>query len=210
MFMAASAAVTMMVDDEIFARCMCALERRGLSGSGRFGAEDLACLQVALMVAALDGRILPREYEMFDQLANRCDGATREKVDSALDTALRSAGYLLLLSGRLSASALSERFADEALKLLKTDLGALDPAHLRGAFEMWVAMAESDGDFSVVERTCLRALFERLREDLAEREMRVLEASRFRRFGGDGGSATARLVRSRVDDLLPPDLLRQV
>jgi len=193
----------MIEEDRLFAHCLKAFESRGFSGTGRFCLEDLSCLQVALMVAALDGRILPREYEMFGRLAQRCAGATPEKVDAALDAALRSAGYLFLQSGRLQADALASLFADEALKILSDGFSLSEPERIRAAFEMWRTMAESDGDYSEIERQCLEMLRLRVREVLKARELAELENSRYRRFGAAAEGNLEPLALSRVDEILP-------
>jgi len=193
-----------MIDEaRLLAQCLGTLESRGFSGTGRFCLEDLSCLQVALMVAALDGRILPREYEMFGRLAQLCPGATPEKIDAALDTALRSAGYLLLQSGRLRADALAALFADEALKILSGVFSPSAPERIRAAFGMWRTMAESDGDYSEIERQCLEALRLRVREVLKVRVLEELENSRYRRFGAAVEGGLEPLARSRVDEILP-------
>jgi len=190
-------------ENRLFANCLLTLESRGFSGTGRFCLDDLACLQVALMVAALDGRILPREYEMFGRLAQLCPGATPEKVDAALDAALRSAGYLLLQSARLRTDALASLFADEALKILSDMVSPSEPQRIRSAFEMWRTMAESDGDYSEIERQCLETLRLRVREALKARVLEELEDSRYRRFGAAVAESLEPLALSRVDEILP-------
>jgi len=155
-----------MTKDSLLAKTLKILTGRNKAEG--FRASDLAGLQVALMVAALDGKVLPEEFKSFERLAKKCEGATEEKVAKALDAALRVAGYVLLQSFRLSPKALAALFADEAEKLLPKNFLSGRPGAVRSALTMWLTIAMSDGDFSGIERSCLEGLFRRLRGTVYE------------------------------------------
>ena len=81
---------------------------------GAINKTDLGVIKVAFMVAALDGEVSDAEYAAFDALAKKCRGYTPEAAAAALDEAMRSAGYLLLLSKRATDAALVKAFIREA------------------------------------------------------------------------------------------------
>jgi len=120
---------------------------------------DLGILKVAFMVAALDGDVTDKEYEAFDLLAKKCRGSTPKAVEVALRDAMRSAGYLMLLSKRVKKdSELVTAFMDEAKKALPDGFAYLSIEDVRRAVVTWIAMGLSDGDYSVRERKCIETL----------------------------------------------------
>ena len=78
------------------------------------GRTDFGVLKVAFMVAALDGEVTDAEYRAFDALAKKCRGYTPKAAEKALDEAMRSAGYLMLLSKRAKDDDLVKAFVAEA------------------------------------------------------------------------------------------------
>jgi len=74
----------------------------------KLAALDRGVLSVGLMVAALDGAILPEEYEAFATLAKKCRGGSEKNVRSLLDSALPAAG-LLMAQAQIVAYSCDER-----------------------------------------------------------------------------------------------------
>lgn len=121
---------------------------------------DRGILAVALMVAGLDGTILPAEYAAFLSLAKTCRGASASFVRACLDAAAPLAGRLVVMA---QTSAYDEKarlavFVQTAQKVLPKRFSCGSLADLRRAFALWTAMAVADGTFSELERKALAAL----------------------------------------------------
>lgn len=123
-----------------------------------FDKIDLGVLNVAFMIAALDGEVTAEEYEAFDLIARKCRGYTIVTADAALREAMRSAGYLLLFGKRANDEQFAQEFIAEAMKALPESFPFYDIEDVRWAFEMWMSVAKSDGEYSKRERICLEAL----------------------------------------------------
>ena len=119
---------------------------------------DFGVLKVAFMVAALDGEVTDAEYRAFDALAKKCRGYTPKAAETALDEAMRSAGYLMLLSRRAKDDDLVKAFVTEAQAALPMGFVYLSIEDVRRAVVTWIAMGMSDGDYSRRERLCIEAL----------------------------------------------------
>ena len=119
---------------------------------------DFGVLKVAFMVAALDGEVTDAEYRAFDALAKKCRGYTPKAAETALDEAMRSAGYLMLLSRRAKDAALVKAFVAEAQVALPMGFAYLSIEDVRRAVVTWIAMGMSDGDYSAREQACIEAL----------------------------------------------------
>lgn len=124
----------------------------------RFEKVDLGILNVAFMIAALDGVITDEEYEAFDRIARECRGYTPENAEKALRDSMRSAGYLILLGKRVDDATFAQAFIDEASHALPGDFAFYDLEEVKWAFEMWMNVAKSDNDYSPRERLCIKAL----------------------------------------------------
>ena len=124
----------------------------------RVSRADFGILKVAFMVAALDGEVTEAEYQAFDVLAKKCRGYTPEIAAKALDEAMRSAGYLILKSRRVTDAELVKAFLVEAKCALPSGFAYLSVEDVRRAVVMWIAMGLSDGDYSPRERKCIEAL----------------------------------------------------
>lgn len=135
-----------------------------LKGSGRIGKTDLGVLKVAFLVAALDGEVSDAEYAAFAAMAKKCRGYTPEAEAVALDEAMRSAGYLMLLSKRVKQSEVVKAFIREAKAALPKGFAYFEMEDVRRAVVTWIAMAYSDGDYSAREKACIEAL----RKEFAE------------------------------------------
>ena len=119
---------------------------------------DFGVLKVAFMVAALDGEVTDAEYRAFDALAKKCRGYTAKAAATALDEAMRSAGYLMLLSKRAKEPALVKAFIAEAQAALPMGFAYFSAEDVRRAIVTWIAMGMSDGDYSAREKACIEAL----------------------------------------------------
>ena len=119
---------------------------------------DFGVLKVAFMVAALDGEVTDAEYNAFDALAQKCRGYTPKAAATALDEAMRSAGYLMLLSRRAADEDLVKAFIAEAQAALPMGFAYLSIEDVRRAVVTWIAMGMSDGDYSAREQACIEAL----------------------------------------------------
>lgn len=147
-----------------------------LKGREHIGKTDMGVLKVAFMVAALDGEVTEDEYATFDALAKKCRGYTPEGAAEALDAAMRSAGYLMLLSKRVKQTELVKAFIAEAKAALPNGFAHFDLADVRNAIVTWIAMGLSDGDYSAREKACIEAL----RKNFAEMKVKRSEEDRER------------------------------
>ena len=125
---------------------------------GKVGKTDFGVLKVAYMVAALDGEVSESEFKALDTLAKKCRGYTPKIAAQAIDEALRSAGYLMLLSKREKDAALVSAFVREAKAALPNGFAYMAIEDVRRAVATWVAMGMSDGDYSAREKKCIEAL----------------------------------------------------
>lgn len=143
----------------------------------KLGALDAGVLQVALMVSALDGEVLPAEMEAYARLLRTCRGFVPGSEKAALETACRRAGYLVMLaqSGLHTPEDRVAAFVDEAIAALPGGLLDGSIADLRRAFVMWMTMALADGDYSGIERAGLEALRDRFAQlDLTRQDEAAL------------------------------------
>ncbi len=125
------------------------------------GQIDFGVLRIAMMVAALDGKILPQEYAAFRRISKNCKVSVIEG-GVLWDAALHSAGYILVQSQILTERQLALAFVREAEKALPDSFGKTSAKNIRRAFVMWISMGMSDGDFSGVERKCVEAIVAKL------------------------------------------------
>ena len=178
----------------------------------RLSRTDLGVLKVAFMVAALDGEVTDAEYAAFDALAKKCRGYTAEGAEEALDEAMRSAGYLMLLSKRVKTPALVRAFVREAKAALPNGFAYLSVEDVRRAIVLWIAMGLSDGDFSVREKACIEAIrkhFAELKIERADEEFErgMALSPAFRMAYGPGSVRLAETLipksfAERVQDLV--------
>ena len=133
---------------------------------------DFGVLKVAFMVAALDGEVTDAEYKAFDALAKKCRGYTEKAAETALEEAMRSAGYLMLLSRRKKDADLVKAFVAEAQAALPMGFAYLSIEDVRRAVVTWIAMGMSGGDYSSREKQCIEAL----RKHFAELKVMRIQA----------------------------------
>ena len=178
----------------------------------RLSKTDLGVLKVAFMVAALDGDVTDAEYAAFDALAKKCRGYSVEGAAEALDEAMRSAGYLMLLSKRVKTPALVRAFVREAKAALPNGFAYMSVEDVRRAIVLWIAMGLSDGDFSSREKACVEAIrkhFAELRIERADEEFErgMALSPAFRMAYGPGSVRLAETLipksfAERVQDLV--------
>lgn len=128
------------------------------------GKLDRGILEVALLVAALDGTILPEEYAAFLELAKQCRGATDANVRDLMDAALGSAGRLMAMA-QVGVYSEQERlgvFVKLAGSALTNGFAYGSESDIRRGFALWVAMGVADGEFSSLERQAVEALRDHL------------------------------------------------
>ena len=149
----------------------------GCVKAARYGKVDLGIVKVALMVAALDGEVTEEEYKALDALLKKCRGYTKRAADEAMDEAMRSAGYLLLLGRRASDKAFVKAFVLEARKALPNGFEDLSAGEVRRAVVMWIAMGMSDGDYSPREKKCIAAIRKAFAEHKVRRQQAAVDLS---------------------------------
>ena len=133
------------------------------------GKVDFGVLTVAMMVAALDGVIEQAELKAFSKLAEQCRVSKGERA-AHYNAALHSAGYMLLHArSGMTRRALSLIFLDEAQRVLPMGFAGGKAEDIRRALVLWVSMGLSDGEFSGVERDCIRAFCDRIAENMKKR-----------------------------------------
>lgn len=119
---------------------------------------DFGVLQVAMMIAAVDGEVKADEVAAFKRLARKCRGWTGPAAVKALSAALHAAGYIVVESRLVKERALLAAFVREARALLPRDFVKTPVANIRRAFVMWLLMTWADRRASIVERKAILAL----------------------------------------------------
>lgn len=184
-----------------------AISLGGKRGDERLAALDRGVLTVALLLAALDGTVLPEEYAAFESLAKKCRGATAKNVRALLDKVLHDAGYLMAMA-QVGVYSVKERLAvfvklaEEALPGGFAD-GSL--ADVRRAFALWTTMGVSDGTFSGVERAALEGLVNRFADDRYVHD--VVQAERVAMHVPLSRDDLTKVLNVRRTPVLEPDFL---
>jgi len=135
-----------------------------LTGRNKFGRFDFGILKAMMMLAAVDGDVTADEIGQFREMAARCCGYNGKSFEALWESALRSAGYLLLQSRLLSRDELVASFVREAEKDFVGEVIQEVSQERARAFESLAAMAAADGDYSDIERQCIEALTKRVKE----------------------------------------------
>jgi len=153
-----------------------------LAGRNGFGSLDFGVLKTMLMLAAVDGDVSADEIVRFREMAARCRGYDGASFEALWESALRSAGYLLLQSRFLAEDELAAAFVREAEREFVGEVIQEVSKDRTRAFESLTAMAAADGDYSVIERKCIEALSKRVKEArdqaIAERYPRAMICER--------------------------------
>lgn len=147
-------------------------------------ALDRGVLEVALMVAGLDGTILPSEYAAFEMLVSRSYTLKAKPAKEILNAAVAKAGTLMAMAqiGSFSESERLAAFVRMAGESLPKNFAKGSLTDLRRAFALWVAMGVSDGAFSSIERKAIVRLALRLsvaRSMKAKKQVTLLEKDFF-------------------------------
>jgi len=132
----------------------------GKKSDPKLAEMDRGVLTVGLLVAAIDGMILPEEYGAFRTLSKKCRGGSAKNVRMLMDLALPAAGQLMAMA---QVREYSERerlaaFLGHAAGVLPRAFAGGSMVDLRRAFALWVTVAVSDGDFSAIERSAIGQL----------------------------------------------------
>jgi len=132
----------------------------GKKDDPKLAALDRGVLTVALLLAALDGTILPEEFAAFRSLAKSCRGGSAKNVRALLDAALPAAGQLMMMAqtGVYSEKERLAAFLAAAAKALPDGFVDGSLADLRRAFVLWVTVGVADGKFSTAEKEAVSAL----------------------------------------------------
>jgi len=130
---------------------------------------DRGVLDVAMMISAIDGEILPAEIGAYNRLLGECREASKADVPAATEAVMRKVGFLT----SLKQSGISDRecivsLVREAAAQLPEDFAARPVADRRKAVVFWTMMALSDGTYSSLEHAAVRALADRFAGELGE------------------------------------------
>ena len=136
----------------------------GSLGGRKFDQFDAGILTAMLMLAAVDGDISKDELDRFRELAEGCKGCNEKSFAELWDAALHSAGYLLLQTKLLSREELVETFVREAERPFVSQVMQEVAKDRERAFHHLECLAASDGDYSDIERACIGALVERVKQ----------------------------------------------
>ena len=117
-------------------------------GKEQFG---WAVFRAVMMLAAVDGEIDKEELSLYRELAEKFREGDAADFDALWAESVKGMAYIGFLSEMLEPEKLVREFVREVGK----DLGADDIAALD-------RMAAVDGDYSKIERDCVRALKERI------------------------------------------------
>ena len=155
-----------------------------LTKKSGFDRMDFVLLKTTLMLAALDGEVAEDEIERFKALAEKCRGYSGESFGALWDSAVRSAGYLLLQSRFLGKDELVATFVREVEKDFVGEIVLETSAERTRAFEILDRMAMADGDYSEIERAAIAALVKKVKAARAKLlDERYPHAAKFDRRG---------------------------
>lgn len=136
----------------------------GSLGGRKFDQFDAGVLTAMMMLAAVDGDISKGELDRFRELAEGRKGCNETSFAELWDAALHSAGYLLLQARLLSREGLVEAFVREAERPFVSQVMQETTQDRERAFHHLETLAASDGDYSEIERACIGALVERVKQ----------------------------------------------
>lgn len=145
-------------------RAFAAVRPEGGDNEAKLQKRDRGVMAVGLLVAALDGTILPEEYAAFAAFAKKCRGGSATNERALFDAALPAAGQLMAMAqvGVYSEKERLVAFLSAAKKMLPSGFANVSMGDIRRAFALWMAVGISDGEFSSVEKSALHVLVRRL------------------------------------------------
>lgn len=135
-----------------------------ITGANRFPKTEAILMKTALMLAAVDGEVSDEEVAHFKAFAEQCRGYNDNSFGELWDKALHSAGYLFLQSRFLSQKDLVAAFVKEAEADFIDKFVLETTEERKHAFEFLEQMAQSDGDFSAIEREAIAELIKAVRK----------------------------------------------
>jgi len=125
-------------------------------------------LRMMMLLSAVDGNISRDEVVRFRELAHEIGHYSEEEADVLWVSFLQGAGYLSLrtkVDDPETCIAEFLRLADEGFV---SKLAQASESVVKRTISCLESMADADGDFSPIEKACLKALFAKL-NDLKER-----------------------------------------
>lgn len=134
------------------------------TGKNMFGKLDKGILKTLMMLAAVDGEIADVEISSFKELARKLRGYNGESFDAVWETALHGAGYILLQARFSDVDGLVAAFVKEAEADFVDEVSHGTSEERERAFNCLESMASADGDYSEIERRCIEALAQRVKE----------------------------------------------
>jgi len=145
------------------AKALSGIDVGGKAKDANLAELDRGILTVALMIAGLDGMILPAEFAAFAEMARRCRGASAKSTKALYDAAIGKAGQIAAMaqSGLYTETTRLAAFVRMSAEALPHGFANGSVADLRRAFALWIAMGVSDGAFSGFESRCVHALVRR-------------------------------------------------
>ena len=125
---------------------------------------DFGILKTMMMLAAVDGNISQPELKAFRDYALSRPGLDDETFGEIWKSALTSAGYLAMQALLMT----KDELVAEFIRLVDADFiqRIVKESHevRKSAFKCLKAMAEADGDYSDVEKSCISELVRIVRE----------------------------------------------
>jgi len=139
---------------------LCDITLGGKKSRREAAALDGGVLKVAVLIAALDGEILPGEYAAFDPILKTCRGYGHCSAATTFEQLLEGAKRVLMMAqdGRHSDDERLAVFKKLVTEALPEGFRNGSMADMRRAFALWQAMAMSDGSVSDLERAALKML----------------------------------------------------
>ena len=174
------------------------------------GAPDRAILKVAMLIAAMDGKMTDQELSTFNKFAAKCPNSTQESVEATQKEVVQRAGYLLCQAGQRKKKELVRAFLEETDKILPPDFVITSSESARRGLVLAIAMAMSDGDFCGIEKACVLALFKKFRAEAEE----ACRRERMMRTEDDSCDRIRRkdlldCLKIKVERMMPSDLPRR-
>ena len=124
---------------------------------------EFAVLKTLLRLSAVDGEIAKEELAAFRELTAEYRAGNQEGFDQMWCEALQGASYLGFLSELLPPEGIISEFVRESEADFIAGARAASPEERTRAFAALERMAEADGVYSQIERSCITSLSLRLR-----------------------------------------------
>ena len=126
------------------------------------GGFPFAVLRAVMALAAVDGVVSKEELEIFRALAKKALSADADAADRLWRDAMMGMSYIGFLAGELSPEEMVRLYAAEAAAAFRTEGAAPTAARKTLVVALLERLAAADGEYSEIERRCIRALAARL------------------------------------------------